>query len=99
MGDIFDLEDVSDLPASLRERITKKNHDPFAMEIIDLLVRAGRPLNLDELTAGYYRLYKKERSRKQIMAKLYTMSKQQDAPVRSIKGKHGVYELTDKWRE
>lgn len=94
MEDIFDLTDVGDLPDKVKEGI---NIDAMAVRILDLFELAKRDLSIDELTVAYYRKYKDEdteiRSKKQIMSKVYNMSRERNPKIKSVEGKKGVYAL------
>lgn len=94
MEDIFDLTDVGDLPDKVKKGI---NIDAMAVRILDLFELAKRDLSIDELTVAYYRKYKDEdtevRSKKQIMSKVYNMSRERNPKIKSVEGKKGVYAL------
>ncbi len=92
--DLFDLTNVDDLPDKVKEGI---NIDMMATRILDLFELAQRDLSLDELTVAYYRKYKDEdteiRSKRQIMGKVYNMSRERNPKIKSVEGKKGVYTL------
>lgn len=90
---IFDLSDLSDLPQNVKSDLNILKRDNFENKIIDVFRRANRELTLDELTVGYYRLHDEEKERKQIMAKLYNMSRANQPAIKSIEGKKGIYKL------
>ena len=91
--DIFDLSDLSDLPQNVKSDLNVLKRDDFENKIINVFRRANRELTLDEVTVGYYRLHNEEKERKQIMAKLYNMSRTNRPAIKSIEGKKGVYKL------
>lgn len=86
--DLFDLTNVDDLPDKVKEGI---NIDMMATRILDLFELAQRDLSLDELTVAYYRKYKDEdteiRSKRQIMGKVYNMSRERNPKIKSVEGK------------
>lgn len=71
--DIFDLSDISDLPPELVDQLNLLSHTD--KKIIELFNVAGRPLNLTELLAAYYRKYKDVKSRQYMMTTCYRMKK------------------------
>lgn len=85
---IFDLTDVSDIPAEISTDLT---HDVFAKNILTLFNKAGRNLTIDEITVGYYRQFKEIKTKRQIMVKLYSMARAKKAKIRSIPNLKGVY--------
>lgn len=85
---IFDLTDVSDIPAEISTDLT---HDVFAQNILTLFNKAGRNLTIDEVTVGYYRQFKEIKTKRQIMVKLYSMARAKKAKIRSIPKLKGVY--------
>lgn len=97
---LFDLQNLSDLPKDFREELSINRRDDFEMQIIDLFKRAGGELSLDQVQVGFYRLYKERKERKQIMSKLYNMSRKSGAAaIESVKGRKGVYRLKDSFKE
>lgn len=94
MSDIFDLSSIDDLPQRIKDGI---NIDAFATRILELFEIAQRELSIDEITVGYYRKFKeidKEgKTKRQITVKLYSMSKEKNAKIKSVEGKKGVYAL------
>ena len=86
--DLFDLTDVSDIPAEISTDLT---HDVFAQNILTLFNKAGRNLTIDEITVGYYRQFKEIKTKRQIMVKLYSMARAKNAKIRSIPNLKGVY--------
>ena len=85
---IFDLTDISDIPAEIS---TDLNYDVFAQNILTLFNKAGRNLTIDEITVGYYRQFKEIKTKRQIMVKLYSMARARKAKIRSIPNLKGVY--------
>ena len=85
---IFDLTDVSDIPAKMS---TDLRRDVFAQNILKLFNKAGRNLTIDEVTVGYYRQFKEIKTKRQIMVKLYSMARAKNAKIRSIPKLKGVY--------
>ena len=94
MTDLFDLTNIDDLPEEIQEDI---NIDMFAKRIIELFSIAKRDLSIDEITVAYYRKYRTEdadtKSKKQIMSKLYNMSRERNPKIKSVEGQKGVYAL------
>ena len=85
---IFDLTDVSDVPAEISSELICDN---FAQNILKLFELAGRNLTIDEVTVGYYRQFKEIKTKRQIMVKLYSMARARNAKIRSIPKLKGVY--------
>ena len=85
---IFDLTDVSDIPAEISTDLT---HDVFAQNILTLFNKAGRNLTINEITVAYYRRFKEIKTKRQIMVKLYSMARARNAKIRSIPNLKGVY--------
>lgn len=85
---IFDLTDVSDIPAEISTDLT---HDIFAQNILKLFKEAGRSLSIAEVTVGYYRRFKEIKTKKQIMIKLCNLARARNAKIRSIPNLKGVY--------
>lgn len=91
--DIFDLSDLSDLPQSIKSELNVMKRDDFENKIIEVFRKANRDLTLDEVTVGYFRLHNEQKERKQIMSKLYNMSRSTRPAIESVAGKKGVYRL------
>lgn len=91
--DLFSLDNVDDLPVSLKSDLGILRIGSFETRLIELFQKANRRLTLDEVLVGYYRLYNQIKDRKQMTAKLYSMSKSNNPAIR---GKRGVYELIKK---
>ena len=94
MADIFDLTNVDDIPDEVKEGIVV---DIVATRILELFKIARRDLSIDEITVAYYRKFKDEdddiKTKKQIMGKVYNMSRERNAKIKSVEGKKGVYTL------
>lgn len=94
MTDIFDLTNVDDIPDEVKEGIVV---DIVATRILELFKIARRDLSIDEITVAYYRKFKDEdddlKTKKQIMGKVYNMSRERNAKIKSVEGKKGVYTL------
>lgn len=94
MKDLFDLFDLSDIPADLGDI----KNDEITKEIIDLFCTADRELSVNELTVAYYRKYtvghnRPKFTKTQMQNKIYKLSKDRTAPIVSVDGKKGVYKL------
>jgi len=89
--DIFNLEDLRDLPYEITCDL---RYDTFFYKLLELFAIASRDLTVEELTVGYYRNFGEIKTKKQIMAKLYTKPKSKDGKIKIIKkGKcYGVEE-------
>ena len=85
---IFDLTDVSDIPAEISTDLT---HDVFEQNILTLFNKAGCNLTIDEVTVGYYRQFNEIKTKRQIMVKLYSMARARRAKIKSIPNLKGVY--------
>ena len=85
---IFDLTDVSDIPAEISTELT---YDVFAQNILKLFNEAGRNLTINEITVAYYRKFKEIKTKKQITIKVYNMARARNAKIRSIPNLKGVY--------
>ena len=98
MENLFDLFDLSDIPAELGE--IKK--DEMSNRILELFKIADRELSVDEITVAYYRKYAKNESdsdiktKTQIMNKVYKMSRELNSCIESVKGRKGVYKLKER---
>ena len=85
---IFDLTDVSDIPAEISTELT---YDVFAQNILKLFKEAGRNLTINEITVAYYRKFKEIKTKKQITIKVCNMARARSAKIRSIPNLKGVY--------
>ena len=88
MNNIFDLNDISDIPPEIKGEL---NRDKFAEQILDLFNMAGRELTVDEVTVGYYRQFQEIKTKRQIMTKLYNMSRETYPAIESVPGRKGAY--------
>lgn len=88
MDNLFDLNNISDIPAEIKQEL---NRDSFAEQIVELFNIANRELNVDEVTVGYYRKFNEIKTKRQIMTKLYNMSKESYPVIESVPGRKGVY--------
>lgn len=96
--DVFDLTNLIEIPDAIKEDLAK---DEFAERLITLFNIARRPLNLDELTVGYYRVFCKDtndeiKTKKQIMTKVYNMSRGRNSRVEAVPHKKGLYRIKEK---
>jgi len=88
MDNLFDLNNISDIPVEIKQEL---NRDSFAEQIVELFNIANRELNVDEVTVGYYRKFNEIKTKRQIMTKLYNMSKESYPVIESVPGRKGVY--------
>lgn len=88
MVDIFDLQDVSDIPEEIKKEL---NDDYFLNQILELFDIAKRDLSVDEVTVAYFRKFNEVKTKKQIMTKLYNMARAATPKIVSVKGRKGVY--------
>lgn len=74
---IFCIKDLSGLPESLINDLSKKRgRKPDKQKnLVRLFEVAGRPLTLNEIAVGYYRMYKKEWPVKNLKAMMYHLCK------------------------
>ena len=96
--DVFDLNDLTEIPDVVKQDLAK---DDFAERLMTLFNMAGRSLNLDELTVGYYRVFCKDKNeeiktKKQIMTKVYNMSRGRNSRVEAVPHKKGLYRIKEK---
>ena len=72
MGDIFNLDDIADLPANLVKelKLTTKKEEQFLN-----LFREKSPLNINQVMVAWYRKHNKVRTRTDITASLYRLHK------------------------
>lgn len=88
--DIFDIRNTDDLPEQLQEAVKKE----FDNNIIELFKIAERPLHINEVTVAYYRKYGIKKTKRQIMTKLYNMSRQINPKIIKY-NKKGYYRFVD----
>lgn len=93
--DIFDVKNTADLPEQLQKEVIKE----FDNNIIELFKIAERPLHIDEVTVAYYRKYGIKKTKRQIMTKLYNMSRQINPKIIKY-NKKGYYRFADfkRWK-
>ncbi len=92
MKGIFDLVDLTDVPDNLKKELKVHSENLFENQLIKIFELANREINIDEVTVAYFRTYKIIKGRKQIMTKLYNMSKVDKPAIKSMPQK-GVYKL------
>lgn len=96
LTDLFDVYNLNDVPSALKSELKQ---DCFGDEIVSLFrLVPGRELSIDAVVVAHYRKYTKTanvepKSKKQIMAKLYALSKDKESPIESVNGKKGTYRL------
>ena len=90
---VFNLEDIQDLPEKVRKGIIQHS-DEFENNILTLFNCANRELSIDEVCVAYYRVFKIEKTRTQIMNKLYQISQSSRAKIEKA-SKKGVYKLKE----
>ena len=93
--DIFDTENTADLPEQLQKKVTKE----FDNNIIELFKIAKRPLHIDEVTVAYYRKFGIKKTKREIMIKLYNMTRLKNPKIIKY-NKKGYYRLVDfkRWK-
>jgi len=99
MTDIFDLEQLDDVPSEIQGTLQVTKRDEFETNLIELFSIANRPLNLDEVIVGYYRKFAVAKERTKINTKLNNMARGTIPAVVSVPGKKGVYELAETFRK
>ena len=95
--DIFDTNDTSDLPKNLRIDKT----DKFADCIIKVFEKGKeqglQELNVNQVMVAFYRLFNEEFSKPknniQIMNKLFSMAKKENALIEKVANVNGTYRL------
>ena len=95
--DMFDLNNLDDLNPKLKEQIEKVRKDEFADKIYAIFKFASdngkEELSIDEVAVVLYRMYHEEKTREQVMNKLYQLAtKQPNKKIESTKRK-GYYKL------
>lgn len=76
--DIFNTDNLEDIPEKIKKELSSNETEKRILELFDI---AKRPLNLDEITVGYYRKYGEIKSRNFFMNKLYRMCNTSNAKV------------------
>lgn len=92
MRDIFDIENIDDIPIKIRNELN--NYD-YTHNILKLFKIANRALSIDEVTIGYYRKFKELKTKTQITSKLYMMSKSDKPKIVRMVGFKGIYKLIE----
>lgn len=72
--EIFNLSNLEDLPDKLKGDLKHENTDPFKRKILELFTLKST-LSVDEIQVGLYRKHGEYKSRRQVVCKLYNMSK------------------------
>ncbi|MCL2749044.1 MAG: hypothetical protein FWE50_03125 [Alphaproteobacteria bacterium] len=105
MVNIFDIKNLENIPKDVRGGLKR---DPFGDEIIQLFRMADGPLTVDQVYIAYYRLFSasmkegeyktkpgaKLKSKRQIMLKLYNMSKLENPQITSVD--RAIYKLAER---
>ena len=91
MDDIFDLDDLADLPPELIKELNLASD--VDTKLLELFREAGKELNLTQLLVGFYRKYGEKKSRQYMMTTCYRLVKK--GFLKPEEGK-GVYRATDK---
>ena len=90
--DIFNLSNQSDLPEKMRHELIINEHRKTSKEIERLLQQEGRPINLDEVVVGMYRMFGINKSRRYWRMKMYNETRSKNSRVFAVKGKRACYE-------
>lgn len=93
--DIFNLDDVTDLPRSLQEELVINKRDDWEKRIIELFKLAKSPLSLDQIIVAYYRKYSLSIERRKMTAKLYNMCRSFKPAIESVEGRKGLYQFKE----
>lgn len=88
---LFDLNDLSDLPEDMRKDVESRRLDDFESKILDLFEIANRQLTIDEVMIALFRKFSLRKNRRQVMNKLYQMGNPKTGRLISVK--KGVYKL------
>lgn len=95
-ADIFNMNDLSDIPVDIRSKLRTQKLNARGLRIVEMFRLAGRVLTLDEAVVGYYRMYGEELNRRSMYQKLYNMSC--DGVIHVVspgsKAQPGTYQLT-----
>ena len=91
MNNIFDLDDLTDLPAELIKELNLASD--VDTKILELFKEAGKALNLTQLLVGYYRKYDEKKTRQYMMTTCYRLIRK--GFLSPAEGK-GVYKATQK---
>ena len=76
--DIFNTDNLEDIPESIKKDLLSNETEKRILELFDI---ANRPLNLDEITVGYYRKYGEIKARNFFIYKLRRMCNTSNAKV------------------
>ncbi len=94
MENIFDLDNIKDIPDDLRSQLKLKKLDDFSDKLLQLFELAERELSVDEIMISYFRKYDITKTRRQIVAKMYSLST--SGHIERVPNKRGVYNLEEK---
>lgn len=97
MTDIFDLENLKDIPESIRCGLKRNNGGTFCDKILKLFEIAGKPhLSTEELTVGYYRKFGGNIKKTDMRNRLYQLSRQPFPRIEKVKGNRYLYRVRKK---
>ena len=92
MADIFDLEDIKDIPESIRCGLKQNNGGTFCDKVLKLFELADKPrLSIEELTVGYYRKFGGNIKKVDMRNRLYQLSCRPTPPIEKVKGCRCLY--------
>ncbi len=97
MKNLFDINDLSDLPEDMRKDVESRRLDDFESKILDLFEIANRELTIDEVMIALFRKFSLIKNRRQVMNKLYQMGNPKTGRLVSVK--KGLYKLKTKEAE
>lgn len=86
---IFDTNDLSDLPDDIKATLKCNKKDDFSDKIMSLYDDTVKELNIDQITVGLFRKFKYKTRRKILNTKLYNMTKK--SKLQRVAGKKGVF--------
>ena len=89
--DIFDMNNLEDLPENLRHELLL---DGKAAGIMSLIEKAGRPLNINELLVAYYREFGAVKTRNWMVQKCYKLTKKKVLKPTGRKGEYDKLPVT-----
>lgn len=94
MDSLFQMNDLSDLPDTLRNRLKEprkiKKEEPF----VELFRLANRPLSFDEFIVAFYRKHKVVLDRREVINKLYALSQRRNNQICPVS--KGVYVIKER---
>lgn len=93
MTDIFNIENIDDLPQELIKEL--KLASDVDTNILSLFIEAGGVLKLTNLLVGYYRKYKEIKTRQYMMTNCYRLVQKGFLEATESKGE---YQITKKGR-